>query len=160
MPKTKLFRYDFQNNDIRSGPSLYYYDSDNDSDNDYIKSDYNMCMEIKLVLPKKKYIVYIIEQNCDNPKVILSKEFNKHTNANKFLLQAYSLINDQSPFIVTGHAASYTQIGDYGDPVPITYTKLKNIDKDSIDSDSYIHGVIISKKNEFVIDNLAIQPCE
>jgi hypothetical protein len=151
---TKLFYYNFSNNDFRSGPTLEYYDSD---DVDYQIDDFHN--EIELSLPSKKYIVYIIADNNADPKIIISKEFNEISNGKNFLLQTYSLINGMSPFVVTGWTASYKETGAYGPAIPITYNELKKFNIDLIDGNSYVHGIIITKNGD-VLDTLAITPPE
>lgn len=157
---TKSFRFKHDNSSLYTGPSLNYYsddDSDDSNDNNYDSDNDDYYAEVELKLPKKNYCTYILQDEIGSVAILLKKEFNIEANAKKFMLQTYSLVNDMTPFVVTGSTSSYKDTGSYGEPIEITYTKIKNFDTDKIGSSSYVHGVIIDSDGS-VIDTLSITP--
>lgn len=149
MISKKSFYFKLHRGDFRSGPFVDCQD----------ENTYN-CSELDLFLPTKKYFSYIIKENsCYENVIVVSKEFDEKDDAEKFLLETYSLVNKMTPFVITGMTAGYKETGYYGDPIPITFLELKNLNKNTFDYNDIIYGVVISKNGD-VVKTLAIRPAE
>lgn len=153
--ETKTFYFKIQKGDLYSGPRVDNLDI-NESDEDF-DEEYDG-FEIDLSLPDNNYISYVISEACGFANIITQQEFDRESDAELFLLQTYSLINDCTPFIVPGLTSANKEKGYYGKAIPLTFCKLKKLNIDNLEYDK-IFGVIISKDG-YVSKTLSIVPPE